>query len=680
MAMKDPLFDNTQLPAFNHLDPGHVEPAIDAILADNRAAIKARLQAGEPYTWEDALQPLEDLQDRLNRAWSPVRHLHGVADNEALRRVYNACLPKLSDYATELGQNEGLYWAYKYVREKGEYERLGVAERKIIDNALRDFRLSGVELTPSEKERFRQIKQDLSRLQTKFEENVLDATQAWKKHITDERFLSGLPDSALRLARQMAEREGLTGWVFTLDFPSYMPVMTYAEDRDLRFEMYQAYMTRASDQGPMAGQWDNTGVMVEILARRQELAKLLGFANYTKYSLATKMARDPQQVLEFLNDLARRSRPVAERELAELKAFAAEIHGVRELEAWDIPYYSEKLRQRKYSISQEELRPYFPAPRVLAGLFAVVERLYGMKILPREGVESWHPEVTFYEIYDADGGLRGMFYLDLYARPHKRGGAWMDECIVRKRSEAGLQHPVAYLTCNFTPPVGDAPSLLAHNEVITLFHEFGHGLHHMLTLEDHPSVAGINGVPWDAVELPSQFMENWCWEREALELISGHYETGEPISQTQLERMLTAKNFQSGLQMVRQLEFALFDFRLHLGSEPLRGPQIQRLLDEARAEVAVIRPPPFNRFQHGFTHIFSGSYAAGYYSYKWAEVLAADAYSKLERRGVFDKSVGEEFLHAILEPGGSRDPMELFVEFRGREPSIEPLLRRSGII
>ncbi len=678
--MKNPLLDNTQLPAFQHLAIGHVIPAIEAILTDNRAAIKARLQAGEPYTWNDTLQPLEELQDRLNRAWSPVRHLHSVADNEELRRVYNAGLPKLSDYATELGQNKELYRACRYVKEGGEYEHLGAAERKIIDNALRDFRLSGVELESSKKERFRQIKQDLSRLQTKFEENVLDATQSWKKHITDERFLAGLPEFALRLARQTAEREGLAGWVFTLDFPFYMPVITYADDRDLRFEMYQAYMTRASDQGPMAEKWDNTQAMVEILARRQELAQLLGFKSYAHYSLATKMAQDLQQVLEFLHDLARRSRPVAERELVELKAFAAEIHGVRELKAWDIPYYSEKLRQRKFSISQEELRPYFPAPRVVAGLFAVVERLYGMRIEPRSGVERWHPEVLFHEIYDAAGNLRGGFYLDLYARPHKRGGAWMDECLVRRRSEVGLQHPVAYLTCNFTPPVEEAPALLTHNEVITLFHEFGHGLQHMLTRVDYPSVAGIHGVPWDAVELPSQFMENWCWEREALDLISGHYETREPISQVLLERMLSAKNFQSGLQMVRQLEFALFDFRLHLCPEPLDGPAIQKLLDEVRAEVAVIQPPAFNRFQHGFTHIFSGGYAAGYYSYKWAEVLAADAFSKFETCGVFDRSAGEEFLHSILEPGGSRDPMELFVEFRGREPGIEPLLRRSGII
>ena len=672
--------DNTRLPAFQHIEVDHIEPAIDTLLTDNRAAIAARLQMGEPYTWENILYPLEDLQDRLNRAWSPVRHLHGVADNDALRRVYNACLVKLSDYATEVGQNEGLYRAYNYVKEHGEYERLGNAERKIIDNALRDFRLSGVALSPVDKDRFKQIKQALSQLQTQFEEHVLDATQAWKKPITDVQRLSGLPDSAVRLARQTARREGLTGWVFTLDFPSYMPVMTYADDRDLRFELYQAYVTRASDQGPMAGKWDNTEVMAEILRLRQELGKLLGFAHYADYSLATKMARDSAQVIEFLGDLARRSRPVAERELAELKAFAAQQYGIKELEAWDIPYYSEKLRQHHYAISQEELRLYFPAPRVVQGLFAVVRRLYGLRIERWTGVETWHPEVEFYALYDAANSLRGLFYLDLYARPHKRGGAWMDECIVRKRTATGIQHPVAYLTCNLTPPVGEDPSLLTHKEVITLFHEFGHGLHHLLTLVDYPSVAGINGVPWDAVELPSQFMENWCWEREALDLISAHYQTDEPISSTLLERMLAAKNFQSGMQMVRQLEFALFDFRLHSLPGTTEGPAIQRLLDEVRAEVAVVKPPTFNRFQHSFGHIFAGGYAAGYYSYKWAEVLAADAFSRFLECGIFDRESGVAFLHSILEPGGSRDPMELFTAFRGREPRIEPLLRHSGIL
>src|ERR687895_82890 len=605
--------DNTHLPAFQHIEIDHIEPAIDTLLTDNRAAIAARLQTGEPYTWENILYPLEDLQDRLNRAWSPVRHLHGVADNDALRRVYNACLVKLSDYATEVGQNEGLYRAYNYVKEHGQYERLGNAERKIIDNALRDFRLSGVALSPADKDRFKQIKQALSQLQTQFEEHVLDATQA-------------------------------------------------------------------SDRGPMAGKWDNTEVMAEILRLRQELAKLLGFAHYADYSLATKMAREPAQVIEFLGDLARRSRPVAERELAELKAFAAQQYGIKELEAWDIPYYSEKLRQHHYAISQEELRPYFPAPRVVQGLFAVVRRLYGLRIERWTGVETWHPEVEFYALYDAANSLRGLFYLDLYARPHKRGGAWMDECIVRKRTATGIQHPVAYLTCNLTPPVGEDPSLLTHKEVITLFHEFGHGLHHLLTLVDYPSVAGINGVPWDAVELPSQFMENWCWEREALDLIGGHYQTGEPISSTLLERMLAAKNFQSGMQMVRQLELALFDFRLHSLPGTIEGPAIQKLLDEVRAEVAVVKLPTFNRFQHSFGHIFAGGYAAGYYSYKWAKVLAADAFSRFLECGIFDRESGVAFLQSILEPGGSRDPMELFTAFRGREPRIEPLLRHSGIL
>lgn len=678
-SMKNPLLEASDLPCFDRIKAEHVEPALDRVLAENRAAITALLQTSDPYSWEHTLLPLEELGDRLNRVWSPVKHLHSVADGEALRAAYSACLPKLSDYATELGQHSALFNAYASVANGPEYRSLGSAQRKIIENAMRDFRLSGIELNDSDKERFKEIRQRLSRLQTTFEEHLLDATQAWKKPITDSALLSGLPESALDLARHNAAREGQSGWVFTLDIPSYMPVLTYADNRDLRLEMYEAYVTRASDQGPMAGQWDNTEVMVEILALRHELARLLGFDNYAEFSLATKMAKDPQQVMSFLSDLARRCKPVAERELADLTAYASDHYAIETLEPWDIPYYSEKLRQHRFAISQEELRAYFPAPRVLQGLFAVVERLYGLRIRARDGVETWDPDVRFFEIYDRRAALRGMFYLDPYARSHKRGGAWMDECIVRKRTRDGVQVPVAYLTCNFTPPLGETPALLTHAEVITLFHEFGHGLHHMLTLIDYPSIAGINGVAWDAVELPSQFMENWCWEREALDLMSAHHHTGEPMSEALLERMQAAKNFQSGMQMARQIEFALFDFRLHMSEGPWDARAIQNLLNEVRREVAVVRPPPFNRFQNGFSHVFAGGYAAGYYSYKWAEVLSADAFSKFEERGIFDQATGEQFLHCILEQGGSREPMELFVEFRGREPSIDPLLRRSGI-
>ena len=678
-AETNPLLQSAGLPSFANIRPEHVEPAVDAVLAENRAEVARLLKTTADSTWNNTLQPIEDLEDRLNRVWSPVSHLHAVADSEELRSAYNACLPKLSAYATEMGQNEKLFRAYRRVADSAEFGRLSQAQRKIVENALRDFRLSGIELAPTDKDRFKQIRQELSRLQTRFEENLLDATHAWQKHVTHAHTLAGLPESALALARQTAEREGKAGWIFTLEFPSYMPVMNYADDRSLRREMYEAYVTRASDCGPNAGKWDNTSLMEQIVGLRYEMARLLGFANYAEYSLATKMARTPDEVLAFLRDLARRSKPVAQRDFAEVEQFTREGFGIDRLEAWDLAYYSEKLRKKKFSISQEELRPYFPVPRVLDGLFAVVQKLYGLQIRERTGVETWHPDVRFYEIHDEAGALRGMFYLDLYARPHKRGGAWMDECLVRKKTSTGVQPPVAYLTCNFTPPVGDAQSLLTHTEVITLFHEFGHGLHHMLTLVDYSGVAGINGVAWDAVELPSQFMENWCWEREALNLISGHYRSGEPISDSLFERMLAAKNFQSGMQMVRQLEFALFDFRLHMELTPERKPCIQEILDEVRDEVAVVRPPAFNRFQHGFSHIFAGGYAAGYYSYKWAEVLSADAFSMFEEQGVFSRDTGVAFLHSILEQGGARDAMELFMEFRGREPSIDALLRHSGI-
>jgi oligopeptidase A len=682
--MDNPLLNTWGLPAFAHIDASHVEPALDAVLEDNRAAIRALVDSPGPATWATRLAPLEAIADRLHKVWSPVRHLHGVADSEALRLAYSAGLGKLSDYHTELGQHQGLYRAYRAVKDGGEYPGLGPAERKIIDNALRDFRLSGIELTGPDRERYREMRQRLTRLEAGFEEHLLDATQAWKRHLTDPAALAGLPETALGLARQMAERAGLPGFLLTLDHPCYAPVITYAEDHELRREMYQAYMTRASDQGPDAGRFDNTATMVEILALRRDLARLLGFRDFAEYSLVPRMARDPEEVLSFLGDLAARARPLALEELEALSSYARDEHGAGPVAAWDIPYYSEKLRQARYNVSQEALRPYFPVPKVLEGLFTVAKKLYGIAIRPQEQVEVWHPDVKFFAIHDPDGSPRGSFYLDLYARAHKRGGAWMDECIVRRRAPEGVQFPVAYLNCNFTPPIGtppigDRPSLLTHGEVVTLFHEFGHGLHHLLTRVDYPSIAGINGVPWDAVELPSQFMENWCWEREALDVISGHHETGAPLPPELLDRMQSARNFQSGMQMVRQIELALFDFRLHRLSGPIDGAAIQAVLDTVREEVAVVEPPAYTRFQHGFAHIFAGGYAAGYYSYKWAEVLAADAYSKFEERGVFDRATGAEFLHTVLEQGGSRDPMDLFVAFRGRRPSIEPLMRHLGL-
>jgi oligopeptidase A len=677
--MNNPLLQSDGLPSFTSILPSNIEPAIDRLLKENRAEIQSLLINNQTVSWENTLQPVEDLDDRLNRAWSPASHLHSVADNDELRQAYNACLPKLSDYATEMGQIKDLYLAYKSVSESIEFASLNDAQRKIIENALREFRLSGVELDENKQQEYKKIKQELSLLQTKFEENLLDATQAWTRHVTDKNDLCGLPESALALAEQKAISEDKEGWVFTLDFPSYIPVMQYADSSALREEMYTAYITRASDQGPFAGQWDNSEIMNEILALRYRQARLLGYESYAHYSLARKMANDTSEVLDFLNDLASRSKTMSEQELDEIKVFANSEFGLGSIQAWDMAYYAEKLRQHKYALSQEELRPYFPAPQVINGLFTIVNRLYGLDVKERETVEVWHEDVRFFDIFDEAGSLRGGFYIDLYARSGKRGGAWMDECIVRKKSSSDTQAPVAFITCNFTPPVGEDPALLTHNEVITLFHEFGHGLHHMLTLVDYPSVSGINGVPWDAVELPSQFMENWCWEREALDLIARHYQTGDLINDDTFEKMIAARNFQAGMQMVRQLEFSLFDFRLHLEYDSKTPTDIQSLLDDVRQQVAVVIPPEYNRFQHSFSHIFAGGYAAGYYSYKWAEVLSADAFSKFEEDGIFNKKTGNAFLHSILEQGGVKEPMDMFVNFRGRKPSIDALLKHSGI-
>ncbi|MCG8042163.1 MAG: oligopeptidase A [Candidatus Thiodiazotropha endolucinida] len=674
--MTNALLDMTGLPPFSRIEPPMVEPAIDALLQANRQTMESLLNTIASPSWGNFVEPLEVAEDRLSRTWSPVSHMNSVVNHDELREVYNACLPKLSDYATEVGQNRKLCEAYKKVAEQAD---LDDAQKKMLENTLLEFRLSGVDLPEDKKQRFKEISQSLSKLTTKFEENLLDATNAWSKLISDPEQLAGLPESAMALAKQTAEQREQQGWLLTLEFPSYFPVMTYADRRELRRELYEAYATRASDCGPHAGKWDNSEVMEQILALRHEQAQLLGYNNYAERSLARKMARTTEEVMSFLTDLAQRSKAQAERELDELTQFASENYGIDQLEAWDIGYYSEKLRQHRHAISQEELKPYFPETRVIPGMFAVVERLYGIRIQSVEGVDTWHPDVRFYEIRDKQNQLRGQFYLDLYARPKKRGGAWMDECATRFFSDSVDQVPVAYLTCNFSPPVADQPALFTHDEVETLFHEFGHGLHHMLTRIDYPAVAGINGVAWDAVELPSQFMENWCWEQQALELISGHVESGEPIPDELFQRLHGAKNFQSAMQMVRQLEFSIFDFRIHQEYDPDQGGRIYQILDQVREQVSVIKPPSWNRFPHGFSHIFAGGYAAGYYSYKWAEVLSADAFSRFEEQGIFSEEAGQAFLQEILEQGGSKDAMELFVAFRGREPQIEPLLRHSGI-
>jgi len=677
--MTNPLLTTADLPRYAAIRPEHIEPAIDRVLTDNRVELERLLAAHHTYTWDNLIQPLEELEDRLNKAWSPVNHLHSVRDSEDLRAAYNACLPKLSAYYTELGQHEGLYRAYRQIADGPDYPRLDPAQRKVIDNALRDFRLSGIALPPAQRDRYKVIMQELAQLSAKFSENVLDATQGWTQHLSDEAQLAGLPESAKALARQTARQRDLDGWLLTLELPSYLPVLNYADDRELRRTLYDAYCTRASDQGPNAGQWDNGAVMERILSLRHEVAQLLGFHDYSDYSLATKMADSPDQVLAFLDDLARRAQPQAQRELDELRRFAHDRFGMDDLQAWDIGYYSEKLRQHRHRLSQEELRPYFPINRVLPGLFAVAERLFGIVIHPLDPIEVWHPDVRAYEIVDGAGTQRGRFYLDLYARPHKRGGAWMDGCLPRRVLSGVTRLPVAYLVCNFAPPVDDEPALLTHNEVQTLFHEFGHGLHHLLTMIDYLPVTGIHGVEWDAVELPSQFLENWCWSREALNLLAGHYQTGVPLPEELYQRMLAAKHFQAGILMARQLEFALFDFRLHHDYDPARGGRVREVLDAVRQQVAVILPPAYNRFANAFTHIFSGGYAAGYYSYKWAEVLSADAFSAFEENGIFDAATGARFRENILEVGGSRPALASFVAFRGREPRIEPLLRLSGI-
>ena len=677
--MNNPLLTDSLLPRFSEIKPEHIEPAIDALLAEARAVVSEHLKSTQDYTWSNLVEPIENAEDKLNKAWSPVSHLNSVMNNEPWRAAYNACLPKLSEYSTEMGQNKQLYRAYQIIAESDAFADLDKAQQKIISNALRDFRLSGIDLDEKSQQRYKEISQLLSKLTSQFEENLMDATNAWSKLIADAEDLAGLPESALAQARQTAESEQQDGWMITLQFPSYLAVMTYADNRKLRREHYEAFVTRASDLGPQAGQWDNSLIMEEILALRHEKAQLLSYDNYADLSLATKMAESADQVVGFLEDLADRSWRQARRDLAELREFARKEYGLKDLQAWDIAYYSEKMRQHFYQLSQEEVKAYFPVSTVLPGLFAVVERLYGLKISEIEDFDSWHPDVRFYQILDKNQQLRGRFYTDLYARPKKRGGAWMDVCTTRKKFNDQIQTPVAYLTCNFTPPSGSDPALLTHDEVTTLFHEFGHGLHHMLTQVDHLGVSGINGVEWDAVELPSQFMENWCWEQEALELISGHYQTGEKLPAPLFNKMLAARNFQAGMQMVRQLEFSLFDFRIHREYAPKKGGRIYEILNQVRSQVAVVEAPDFNRFAHSFSHIFAGGYAAGYYSYKWAEVLSSDAYSLFEERGIFDETTGSAFLTNILEQGGSEDAMSLFVKFRGREPEIDALLRHNGI-
>lgn len=668
------------LPLFSEIKSEQIIPAVKQAISENKALIEKTLTAESPLTWDNFINILDQADDHLSKLWSPVSHMNAVVSNDELRQAHDACLPLFAEYGTFVGQHQGLYQAYLALSKNSSFNSLKIEQKKVINDALRDFKLAGIALSADKKVRFGEIKQELALLQSQFSNHVMDATLAWSKLITDVNELEGLPESALQAAKQAASEKDQQGYLLTLEFPSYLPVMTYAKNRALREEVYTAFATRASDQGPNALDFDNTEIIEKLLALRHELALLLDFENYGEYSLATKMAEKPEQVIRFLTELSEKSHAQAIEERDQVLAFARELDSLEELQAWDLSYYSEQLKQQRYAISDEILRPYFPENRVLNGLFSVVKQLFSITIKERFDIDSWHKDVRFFEIFDLQNEHIGSFYLDLYAREFKRGGAWMNDCRVRRRLVNGqLQLPVAYLTCNFTKPVGDKEALFTHNEVITLFHEFGHGLHHMLTKVESAGVSGINGVPWDAVELPSQFLENWCWEPEALALISGHFETGETLPAELLEKMLAAKNYNSALMMARQLEFSLFDFVLHQQYNPELGGQVQTVLTTIRNKVAVLTPPEFNRFQHSFSHIFAGGYAAGYYSYKWAEVLSADAFSRFEEKGIFDKQTGKEFQQAILEKGGSIEPMQLFKNFMGREPNTEALLRHCGI-
>ena len=677
--MTNPLLEKSDLPQFSKIKPEHIQSAVEQLIQECRKTTEQVLNQPN-FSWENFCQPLAEVNERLSRAWSPVSHLNAVKNSPELREVYQACLPLLAEYGTWVGQHQGLYNAYLQLKNSAEFANYSQAQKKAIENSLRDFELSGISLPAEQQKRYAEIVTRLSELNSQFSNNVLDATMGWEKIVADENQLKGLPESALQAAKQSAQNKGVEGYRFTLEIPSYLPVMTYCENRQLREEMYRAFVTRASEQGPNAGKWDNSAVMEEILTLRVELAKLLGFEHYTDLSLATKMAENPQQVFDFLENLAVRCKPQGEKELAELEEFCKTTENVTALEPWDITFYSEKQKQAQYSINDEELRPYFPEDRVLSGLFELIKRIFNIRAVERFGVDTWHKDVRFFDLIDETDEVRGSFYLDLYAREHKRGGAWMDDCIGRKRKADGsLQKPVAYLTCNFNAPIGDQPALFTHDEVTTLFHEFGHGIHHMLTQIDIGEVAGINGVPWDAVELPSQFLENWCWEEQALAFISGHYQTGEPLPKEKLTQLLKAKNFQAAMFVLRQLEFGLFDFRLHHNYQPNKADQILDQLKLVKQQVAVIKGVEWARTPHSFSHIFAGGYAAGYYSYLWAEVLSADAYSRFEEEGIFNPTTGKSFLDEILTRGGSEEPMTLFERFRGRKPTLDALLRHKGI-
>jgi oligopeptidase A len=668
--ISNPLLASQTLPKFSAVRPEHVEPAVRELLAEQRRALVAAEGVTTPDL--DWLRNLERIGTEIERVWGPVSHLNSVVSSPPLRDAFNRCLPLVAEFGTELGQNETLYRQFSALQAKVAPAQS--AERQLIANALRDFRLGGVALTGAPRQRFREVMQQLAAQQARFEQNVMDATDAFEHRETDRAVLAGLPQFVLDRAAALAAERGFTGWCLLLDPPTYQTVSAHAESPALREKYYEAWVTRASDRGPHAGRFDNSALIEEILALRHEAAQLVGFKTFAEFSLATKMAESPRRVIEFLRDLAQKSRAVAREELAMLTDYAG-----RKLDAWDVAFYAERLKQEKLELAEEELRPYFPLPRVLDGLFKLCATLFDLRVAEAPRPDVWHDSVRYYELTRPDGTLIGSFFTDLFARPNKRGGAWMNGCVSRTKLNGVSQPPIAYLVCNFNAPSGERPSLLTHSEIVTLFHEFGHTLHHLLTEVDYPSIAGTNGVAWDAVELPSQFLENFTWVPKVLGDIGRHYQTGAPLPRAKIETLNRSRTFLAGLAMVRQIEFALFDFRLHDEYTPERGSRVREILDEVRREVAVIEPPPFNRFAHGFGHIFGGAYAAGYYSYKWAEVLAADAFAAFEESGVFDRATAERFRRAVLATGGSRNALDAFIEFRGRQPSLDALLKQAGI-
>jgi oligopeptidase A len=670
--VNNPLLELESLPAFDRIEASHARPALEKVLAENRARL-AELTVELNPTFASLVVPVEELSYRLSRVWSPIGHLNAVANSAEMREAYNDCVPLLTAYSSELGQNTALQAGYAHVLQH-EGSALDPQQRKVVENALRDFRLAGVDLPAGEKTRYCEVAQRLAHLATKFSENVLDASRAYTRSVTDSSELAGLPANAIDRAAADAREANQAGWLFKLDQPTYMTVMASAESARLRRDIYEAWVTRASELGPSGGPFDNTPIIAEILPLRHELARLVGFRNFADYALATRMAKSSKQVLAFLDDLARRCLPAARQEFSDLEEFAG-----RKLDAWDMAFYGERLQESRFKVSQEALRPFFPLPKVLGGLFALIRRLYGISVRERSGVGVWHPSVRFYDLVDQDEQVVAGFFLDPYSRTEKRSGAWMDECVIAKSLPAGTALPVAQLVCNFTAPVGSGPALLTHDEVTTLFHEFGHGLHHMLTRVAYPSIAGINGVAWDAVELPSQFMENFAWRPEVLPLISAHVDTGEPLPADMLRRLLGTRTFNAALDTLRQIELASFDFELHANFDPRVGAKVAETLAGVRRRVAVVPAAPFNRMPASFAHIFAGGYAAGYYSYKWAEVLAADAFEAFEEAGVFDSATATRFLDSILARGGSLDAMDAFVRFRGREPDVRPLLKQTGI-